>query len=186
MYKKINGTYKCNKCEKANTVRLEIDAKCFECPECNAILIITEKLRTPDNYYSLTTELMDTKPPVMTFDEYQEKAETTALYLNSLKAEFPELPEKVVKILGISYVSLGLGESGEVQNKVKKIIRDAGGEITEKVIDAIKGELGDILWYIALMCKELDITMESVAEANIEKLFGRKERGVLQGSGDNR
>ena len=50
----------------------------------------------------------------------------------------------------------------------------------------IKGELGDIMWYIALMCKELGITMDDVAEANIDKLFGRKKRGVLQGSGDDR
>lgn len=122
----------------------------------------------------------------MSFNEYQEKAATTALYYKKIDEEFPDLNKKVRTLLGLAYVSLGLGESGEVQGKIKKVIRDSGGNITQEVISAIKGELGDQLWYISQMCRELGITIQDVADSNIEKLFSRKERGVITGSGDNR
>lgn len=122
----------------------------------------------------------------MTFNEYQAKASTTAMYLNKIKELNPDLSENIQSILGLSYASLGLGEAGEVQGKVKKIIRDAGGNITDDVKKEISKELGDILWYISAMCGELGIEMDYVAEQNIEKLFSRKERGVITGSGDNR
>lgn len=122
----------------------------------------------------------------MDFNEYQEKAAETAIYLNKIKEIHPTISEEIIPILGLSYASLGLGESGEVQGKVKKIIRDAGGIITDEAKKEISKELGDILWYIAAVCKELKISMNDVAEQNIEKLFSRKERGVLTGNGDNR
>ena len=122
----------------------------------------------------------------MNFNEYQEKANPLALYLDKVKEEFPETNPKVFKVLGLCYAALGLGEVGETQGKIKKIIRDSGGTITDETKDKIKGELGDILWYIAAVCMELDIPMDEVASYNLEKLFSRKERGVLTGSGDNR
>ena len=122
----------------------------------------------------------------MTFNEYQAKASTTAMYLNKIKELNPDLPDDVLSILGLSYASLGLGESGEVQGKVKKIIRDSGGVITEEAKKEISKELGDILWYVSAVCGELGIEMDQVAEQNIEKLFSRKERGVITGNGDNR
>lgn len=122
----------------------------------------------------------------MTFSEYQEKAATTAIYLNKVKAQYPDLSPELIKILGISYASLGIGESGEVQGKVKKIIRDAGGNITDEVKKEIGKECGDILWYISAMCGELGISLDDVAQQNIDKLFSRKDRGVLEGNGDNR
>lgn len=73
---------------------------------------------------------------------------------------------------------LGLEEAGEIQGKIKKIIRDAGGIITPEHIEMIKGELGDLLWYIAGLCTELGIELNDVAESNIKKLLSRKERGV--------
>jgi NTP pyrophosphatase (non-canonical NTP hydrolase) len=82
---------------------------------------------------------------------------------------------------------LGLvGEAGEVAEKMKKIIRDNNGEVTEEKKQEIKKELGDVLWYIGAMCSELKISMDEVAQMNIEKLFSRKDRGVLHGDGDNR
>lgn len=122
----------------------------------------------------------------MTFNDYQAKASTTAMYLNKIKELNPDLSESIKSILGLSYASLGLGEAGEVQGKVKKIIRDAGGNITDEVKKEISKELGDILWYISAMCGELGIEMDQVAEQNIEKLFSRKDRGVITGNGDNR
>jgi NTP pyrophosphatase (non-canonical NTP hydrolase) len=121
----------------------------------------------------------------MDFKDYQEKAKTTAIYLNKLKEKF-ELPDDIWKMLGVSYVGLGMGEVGEVQGKLKKIIRDSGGVISEDAKKELSKELGDCLWYIALMCEELGLCMEEVAEENINKLFSRKTRGVLGGSGDNR
>ena len=122
----------------------------------------------------------------MNFDEYQKKAASVALYLDGIKERYPDLPKEVVKILGVSYAGLGLGESGEVQGKVKKLIRDCAGKIPEEKKEAIVGELGDCLWYISAMCTELEVNMGDVAKKNIAKLFSRKERGVIKGSGDNR
>lgn len=122
----------------------------------------------------------------MTFLEYQQKASSLALYLDGIKEKHPDLPSDVRQILGLSYASLGLGESGEVQGKVKKIIRDCAGTITYEKKQEIVAELGDILWYISAMCTELGVNMDTVAEKNIDKLFDRRDRGVLKGSGDNR
>lgn len=122
----------------------------------------------------------------MEFKEYQEKSASTAIYLNKIKEQYPDLDVNIMTILGISYASLGLGESGEVQRKVKKIIRDSGGIITEDAKKEIGKELGDILWYVAALCRELNLSMDDIAQQNIDKLLSRKERGVLTGNGDNR
>jgi len=122
----------------------------------------------------------------MDFKEYQAAAKITAIYLNKVKLQFPELSPEILKIMGISYAALGLGESGEVQGKVKKIIRDSGGIISDEVKTEISKEIGDILWYTAAMCDELGISLEDVAQNNIDKLMSRKERGVIEGNGDNR
>ena len=87
----------------------------------------------------------------------------------------------------IVYPTLGLvNEAGEVAGKVKKIFRDKGGVISDADRDALKQELGDVLWYFTQICTELDLTLEEVAAANLEKLFSRLERGVIGGSGDQR
>ena len=87
----------------------------------------------------------------------------------------------------IVYPTLGLvNEAGEVAGKVKKIFRDKGGVISDADRAALKQELGDVLWYFTQICTELDLTLEEVAAANLEKLFSRLERGVIGGSGDQR
>ena len=87
----------------------------------------------------------------------------------------------------IVYPTLGLvNEAGEVAGKIKKIFRDRGGEITDADREALKGELGDVLWYLTQICTNLDLTLEEVAEANLDKLFSRLERGQIQGDGDHR
>ena len=106
------------------------------------------------------------------FPKYQEKARETAIYPSEYSVLYP---------------TLGLaGEAGEVAEKVKKIIRDKGGEFTPDDRMAIRKELGDVLWYVAQICSDLDIKMESVAVANLEKLRVRQEKGTLSGSGDDR
>ncbi|HZQ07454.1 MAG TPA: nucleoside triphosphate pyrophosphohydrolase family protein [Anaerolineae bacterium] len=87
----------------------------------------------------------------------------------------------------IVYPTLGLvNEAGELAGKVKKIFRDKGGVISKADRDALKFELGDVLWYLAQICTELDLSLDEVAQANIEKLTSRLERNQIQGEGDYR
>jgi NTP pyrophosphatase (non-canonical NTP hydrolase) len=87
----------------------------------------------------------------------------------------------------IVYPTLGLAsEAGELAGKVKKIFRDKGGAISPEDREALKHELGDVLWYLTQIATELDLTLEEVAGTNIRKLFSRLERGQIKGEGDNR
>ena len=87
----------------------------------------------------------------------------------------------------IVYPTMGMiNEAGEVAGKVKKIFRDRGGEVSEADREALKQELGDVLWYLAQICTELDLSLQEVAEANLVKLFSRLERGQIRGDGDER
>jgi NTP pyrophosphatase (non-canonical NTP hydrolase) len=91
----------------------------------------------------------------------------------------------------IPYLALGIaGEAGEVADKIKKLIRDCGnGEmpaITDEQRKSLKLELGDVLWYVSCLGKALGFELEEIADANIEKLASRQNRGVIGGSGDNR
>ena len=87
----------------------------------------------------------------------------------------------------IVYPTLGLvNEAGEVAGKIKKIFRDKGGKISADDREALKYELGDVLWYLTQICTELDLTLQEVATANIEKLYSRLERGQIRGEGDTR
>lgn len=125
-----------------------------------------------------------------TFKEYQDKTtETASVYKQAIDKLVDEIgPGKqvIAKMLRISYVGLGLGEVGEIQGKIKKIIRDSGGVISGHTAMAISKELGDLLWYVASTCVEFNLDMGEVAQENIDKLTSRKERGVLGGSGDER
>ena len=109
----------------------------------------------------------------MTFNEYQEQSRKTAIY--------------PARGLNFVYPTLGLvGEAGEVAEKMKKVLRDDGGKISDEKRGEIKKELGDVLWYIAQLATDLGFSLEEVAASNLEKLFSRMERNVLTGSGDNR
>ena len=109
-----------------------------------------------------------------TLNEYQDNAENTAIYPNKGTLQ------------GLCYTALGLGEAGEVQNKVKKILRDDSGIITDEKKLEIAKELGGNLWYIAMCAKEIGYTLGEIGRINIEELSSRKERNVLKGSGDSR
>ena len=82
----------------------------------------------------------------------------------------------------IEYLALGLtSEAGEVAGKVKKYVRDLAWDK-----DAVIAELGDVFWYLARMCDEMNINAEEVLQRNYEKIESRKARGTIQGNGDNR
>ncbi len=115
----------------------------------------------------------------MTFDEYLIKIEGFDLLGDGSVANACE-PAYVAKILGL------VGEAGEVAEKYKKIIRDKQGIVSNEDKDLIVKELGDVLWYTAMLAKYLGVSFDDVATANINKLSSRKERGVQRGSGDNR
>lgn len=109
----------------------------------------------------------------LNFNDYQFEAIRTAIYPN--------------RGSNFVYPALGLcGEAGEVAEKIKKIIRDKGGKLDVLAIDGIVKELGDVMWYVAALCCELQVNMEDVARINLEKLAARKAQGTLGGSGDNR
>jgi NTP pyrophosphatase (non-canonical NTP hydrolase) len=109
----------------------------------------------------------------MNFTDYQTKSRITAKY--------PAIGH------GVIYPILGLvNEAGEVAGKIKKVFRDKGGEISAETREALKAELGDVLWYLAQTCTELDIPLDEVAESNLTKLLDRQARGKIHGDGDNR
>lgn len=109
----------------------------------------------------------------MNLDEYQAKALSTAVY-----KEWRD--QLVCTTLGLN------GEAGEVAEKVKKVIRDQAWEFLPADVDNIKKELGDVLWYLAVLAKTLGLSLEEVAAHNLEKLQHRWSRGVIGGSGDHR
>ncbi|MEI6864072.1 MAG: nucleoside triphosphate pyrophosphohydrolase family protein [Candidatus Adlerbacteria bacterium] len=111
----------------------------------------------------------------MEFDEYQKLAARTAVF-NKQDSDYI-----------LMYLSMGIaGESGEVVEKVKHIIRDAGGVVSEEKREGIKKEIGDVLWYLSQLAKELNLSFGDIADANIKKLASRQERNVLKSEGDNR
>jgi NTP pyrophosphatase (non-canonical NTP hydrolase) len=108
----------------------------------------------------------------MNFEDYQTQASKTAIY-----------PDADV----IIYPALGLfSEAGEVAGKIKKVLRDKNGNFDPTEREKIADEVGDVLWYIAALCTDLGIGMETIAQKNLNKLNSRMARGVLGGSGDNR
>jgi NTP pyrophosphatase (non-canonical NTP hydrolase) len=130
--------------------------------------------------------------------EYQDWTVRTAIYRDSIEEyledqhaknsnrNYPKIPGANYEalMLEILYLSSGLGgETGEVQNQIKKLIRDG---YTDSIKDKIHDELGDVLWYVARLCATLGLDMEEVMQYNREKLEKRQAEGKLKGSGDNR
>lgn len=109
----------------------------------------------------------------MNLNEYQKLALRTAL-VDDKKDEL------FLLMLGLS------GEVGEVSEKVKKIVRDHAGDFSKLDLDNFSKELGDVLWYLAVIADYFGIPFDDIGTKNIEKLASRLERGKLSGSGDNR
>ncbi len=110
----------------------------------------------------------------MDFNTYQKRALTTVISSDDY------FKDTLHWVLGIN------GEAGEVAEKVKKIIRDKNGEISEEDKVELGKELGDVLWYLAVFSHHLGLDFDKVATDNLAKLADRKARDVLKGSGDNR
>ena len=109
----------------------------------------------------------------MLLSDYQSRSRATAVY--------PAAGENLLD------PTLGLcGEAGEVAEKIKKMVRDDGGVLSDERRDALAKELGDVLWYLAQIATEAELDLDEIAEENITKLLSRRDRNVLSGSGDER
>lgn len=110
----------------------------------------------------------------MTLDDYQSKAIQTNLKNDD-------------QVLELMQQVLGLGdEAGEVQAIFKKWIRDDMADPAKLDTLRLKKELGDVLWYVAVVAHDLGLTLNDIAQTNVDKLASRQKRGVLGGSGDDR
>jgi NTP pyrophosphatase (non-canonical NTP hydrolase) len=109
----------------------------------------------------------------MLLSDYQSRSRVTAVYPNAGD--------------NLLYPTLGLcGEAGEVAEKIKKMVRDDDGILSDERREALSKELGDVLWYLAQLATEADLDLDAIAEANLAKLVSRRDRNVLSGSGDDR
>ena len=114
----------------------------------------------------------------MNFDEYQKKAITTDV--------FGGKPQPIGSHAFLAQLLGLMGEAGEIAEKFKKIYRDKNGVFDKEDKQEITMELGDVLWYIAVISHYLEISMQDIVDLNLEKLKDRQKRGKLSGSGDNR
>ena len=106
----------------------------------------------------------------MTVKEYQELA---------MRTVNPDLDKRDMLINSV----MGLcGESGEAIDIVKKWF--AHGHELDR--EHLKKELGDIAWYLAEAATALDIGLDEVLEANIEKLRKRYPEGFATEKSQNR
>lgn len=111
-------------------------------------------------------------PEVQSLDEYQAFVRSTKVYDREYKLVYP--------VLGL------VNEAGEVAGKVKKLMRDDGGQLSQERFEDIVSELGDVLWYITAVADDLGITISDVFYDNFMKLKSRQERGMIKGNGDHR
>lgn len=113
----------------------------------------------------------------MKIADYSKQAMTTL----TADHNFGEIDARLMaQVLGL------LGESGEVAEKFKKLLRDHDGKLTAETKAELLKELGDILWYVNSVACLLGSNLEQVAADNLAKLASRKQRGQIKGSGDNR
>lgn len=113
----------------------------------------------------------------MEFDEYQKKAAKYDLF--EVSSDLKEVGF-IEKVLGLA------GEAGETADKIKKILRDKDGTVSDEDRESVTKELGDVLWYVAAIARYLGVDLYEVAEGNINKLESRYQRNKLHGAGDER
>lgn len=109
----------------------------------------------------------------MTLDDYQKLALRTA-------ADRSKKNELFHLVLGL------VGETGEIAEKMKKWVRDDNSDESKLDVDDLKKELGDVLWYTAVLAHYFDLSLDDIAAKNIAKLADRQQRNVLHGAGDAR
>jgi len=113
----------------------------------------------------------------MDLNEYAKRIEPLAQYPGALQGTES----------AVCYTALGLaGEAGEVANQIKKILRDDAGRVSDARRQKLTSELGDVAWYLVMLCRELNIDPAQMLQQNVDKLFDRQARGAISGDGDHR
>ena len=112
------------------------------------------------------------EPELESLDKYQMFVRSTKVYDKEYTLIYP--------VLGL------VNEAGEVAGKLKKIMRDDGGQLSPEKLDDLVAELGDVLWYVTAVADDLGITINDIFFANYTKIKSRQERGMIKGSGDTR
>ena len=138
-------------------------------------LLWIEKMEREDTTRATDTAV-DTQPDAvrvgdetpLTLDQYQEQAKATAIY--------PYEKSDQYLIAGLA------GEVGELASIFAKVWRGDGN----LKFPHAAAELGDVLWFVAMLAKELGYDLSDVAQNNLNKLADRANRGKLKGNGDNR
>lgn len=105
-------------------------------------------------------------------DNYQKECKKTAIYPTEYSVIYP--------VIGMC------GETGEVAEKIKKIIRDKNSIFDETSKIEIMKELGDVMWYISNIATDLNVNMSDILTMNLDKIQSRQSRNKIHGSGDNR
>lgn len=131
---------------------------------------------------------------IYTFDTYEQLTNKTAIYQKSIddyvdELEIPDDNKKadLKNLLGAIYEILGItGEAGELANKMKKVLRDNYGKLTEETMKNLSDENGDVTWYNARIFKRFKSSFQKGVESNIAKLINRAMSNTIKGSGDNR
>ena len=147
--------------------------QCF--PTLEAATVYAQKWldNNPDVY---AYRVVDTRPDAvrvgdetpLTMDAYQQQAAKTAIY--------PPHSADQYLIAGLT------GEVGELASIFAKHWR-GDGDLNH---DHAAAELGDILWFIAMLAERLDTDLPTIAQGNLDKLADRANRGKLKGNGDDR
>ena len=110
----------------------------------------------------------------MTFDEYQQRALSTAIVHKD------PMMAKTIWVMGVA------GEAGEVVEKWKKIVAYRQGKMSDEDRIELAKELGDVVWYVAVLADALGLSFDEVMANNLKKLSDRQKRNVVKGEGDNR
>ena len=151
-----------------------VDDQCF--PTLEAATAYAQKwLDNDPSVYEY--RVVDTQPDAvragdgtpLTLDTYQQQAKATAVY--PAYAPFPYL------IAGLA------GEVGELSSIYAKWWR---GDLKFLDMKGLRAELGDVLWFVAMLANELGYDLSTIAQNNLDKLADRANRGKLKGNGDNR
>ena len=137
----------------------------------------------------ITDQMMYDKSRVkrggFTPDEYQKWTNTTAVFAPAIDNVLNGGNRTQTALL--LYLANTINEeAGELAGKIKRLIRDHGGELNDEIREAMGKELGDILYYVAQYAQASGYTLQEIFDMNVEKLMSRKERGAIKGAGDDR
>jgi NTP pyrophosphatase (non-canonical NTP hydrolase) len=125
----------------------------------------------------------------MELNEYQNFTDTTAIYGEHIEMAMHTADEDEWQAwIQLAYAVGKLnGEAGEIANELFKVVRDTDDmKISAELNDKLLDEAGDCLYYIARIGRELGMTLNEIAERNMDKLNARKQAGTITGSGHGR